>query len=92
MRGPVSRNCQSASDLGAIGVSWKGDLETLIRDRWRPGQRFTLGQLYEFEDALGTDHPRNSHIRARIRQTLQSLRDDGVISFVDGDGTYLRLN
>lgn len=72
-------------------MTWKVDLADLIRSRWRPGQSFSLKQIYEFEKQLSLSHPHNEHIRPKIRQTLQYLRDDGDISFVDGDGTYLRL-
>ncbi|MBE6823326.1 MAG: hypothetical protein E7518_09565 [Ruminococcaceae bacterium] len=33
-------------------------------------------------------HPNNNHIRAKIRQQLQVLRNDGIIEFVDNAGTY----
>ena len=73
-------------------MTWKSELAELIRARWRAGQSFTLVQVYEFEPNLLKGHPENNHARAKIRQTLQYLRDDGVLSFVDGSGTYLRLS
>jgi len=72
-------------------MPWKQDLAELIRSRWRPGQNFTLRQVYEFEQDLRKSYPKNGHIRAKIRQTLQYLRAEGSISFVDARGTYLRL-
>jgi hypothetical protein len=72
-------------------MTWKVELAGLIAARWRVGQSFSLSQLYELEIELRGRHPTNDHIRDKIRQTLQYLRDEGMISFVDGSGTYLRL-
>ncbi len=33
-------------------------------------------------------YPRNKHVKAKIRQQMQALRDAGVVEFVDGRGTY----
>lgn len=63
----------------------------MIQSRWRAGQCFSLERVYEFEGELRKTHPGNNHVRDKIRQTLQYLRDDGDLSFVDRDGTYLRL-
>lgn len=72
-------------------MSWKKELSELIQRHWRPGQNFSLKQVYDLEKQLLARHPGNNHVRAKIRQTLQYLRDDSEISFVDGNGTYLRL-
>lgn len=48
---------------------------------------FTLQQVYDFEGELSELHPKNKHIRPKIRQQLQVLRDKGVIDFL-GDGWY----
>jgi hypothetical protein len=37
---------------------------------------------------LGRIHPKNQHIRDKIRQQLQILRDHEVIEFVNDDGIY----
>ncbi len=49
---------------------------------------FTLEDVYGFEDDLASLHPRNRHVRAKIRQQLQVLRDQGIIKFL-GRGNYL---
>lgn len=65
---------------------WLSDVLMCVR---RIGQEaFTLRQVYEFEEELSKLHPKNKHIRAKIRQQLQVLRDKGVINFL-GDGWYL---
>jgi len=72
-------------------MTWKSELEELIRERWRHGQSFTIAQVYEANARFAASHPENHHIHDKLRQTLQYLRDEGVIAFVDETGTYLRL-
>jgi len=48
---------------------------------------FTLDELYKFEDLLRGKHPTNRHVRDKIRQQLQILRDKGYIRFT-GRGKY----
>lgn len=50
-------------------------------------KEFTLPEVYDHEDALAELHPNNAHIRAKIRQQLQILRDLGLLTFL-GDGSY----
>lgn len=51
---------------------------------------FTLEQMYDFVDVLSVKHPENHHIKDKIRQQLQILRDNGIIEFL-GKGRYRRL-
>ena len=48
---------------------------------------FTLEQMYKFEEILAVKHPENHHIKDKIRQQLQILRDNGLIEFL-GRGHY----
>jgi len=49
---------------------------------------FTLREFYSrFVEQLGSWHPANQHIEAKIRQQLQVLRDGGVLQFL-GRGHY----
>lgn len=48
---------------------------------------FSLDEVYAFEDELGAAYPSNRHIRAKIRQKLQVLRDNGYLEFT-GNGSY----
>jgi type II restriction enzyme len=50
-------------------------------------QAFTIDEMYRFEDDLRLLYPSNQHIRPKIRQQLQVLRDQGYLEFV-GRGTY----
>lgn len=54
------------------------------------GKNFNLEQMYQFEDQLAIKHPQNKHIKDKIRQQLQVLRDKGLIAF-DGRGHYQKL-
>ncbi len=43
---------------------------------------FSLKQLYSFEEDLAKKHPKNKHVKEKIRQQMQILRDKGVVDFV----------
>ena len=51
---------------------------------------FSLNQVYAFADKLQRKHPENNHIKDKIRQQLQVLRDRGIIEFT-GRGQYQKL-
>lgn len=51
---------------------------------------FKLSQIYLFEARLQSKFPRNHHIKDKIRQQLQNLRDIGLIEFVE-PGIYRKL-
>ncbi len=68
---------------------WTADVLAYVR---RLKQKmFTLGDMYRFEDELSKLHLDNRHIKAKIRQQLQALRDRGVIKFLGG-GNYLTVD
>jgi type II restriction enzyme len=50
---------------------------------------FTLDDVYAQEDRLHRLYPGNRHVRPKIRQQLQVLRDQGLVEFV-GRGKYRR--
>lgn len=52
-----------------------------------PTKDFTLKEVYNFEKELIIKYPNNNHIKDKIRQQLQFLRDKGLIEF-NGRGTY----
>ena len=51
---------------------------------------FSLNQAYAFADLIKHKHPANNHIKDKIRQQLQVLRDKGIIEFT-GRGQYRKL-
>ncbi len=50
-------------------------------------RRFSLSEVYAFEAELSRLYPSNNHVRHKIRQQLQVLRDNGHLAF-NGRGSY----
>ena len=50
---------------------------------------FSLADIYQFESRLAEQHPGNRHIKDKIRQQLQILRDRNLIQFVSRGGYQL---
>jgi type II restriction enzyme len=48
---------------------------------------FSLSEVYALEGSLARLHPGNRHVRDKIRQQLQVLRDLGLLAFL-GEGHY----
>lgn len=66
----------------------KGWLVHVMRCVERLGKReFSLAEIYHFEGELANAYPGNQHIRAKLRQQLQVLRNNGYLDFL-GKGTY----
>jgi len=55
-----------------------------------PDERFTLKDLYLFEDSLKVKYPENNFIKDKLRQQLQILRDKGFIEFTSR-GHYKKI-
>ncbi len=72
------------SDHGMRG--WDHIVYTLIDNNFK-GEVFTLRDRYLFEPLFQKAYPKNVHIRDKIRQVLQHLRDKGLIIFKES-GTY----
>lgn len=51
---------------------------------------FTLDKVYMLEGELGKKHPDNHHIKDKIRQQLQVLRDKGYLEFTSRGNYRLR--
>ena len=49
----------------------------------RPSESFTTAEVYAFERELEKLHPDNRHVRDKIRQQLQVLRDLGLLLHVE---------
>lgn len=50
-------------------------------------REFTLDEIYQHENKLKALHPSNFHVRDKIRQQLQVLRDKNLLIFL-GNGNY----
>jgi len=64
---------------------WTLDVLNVARSFQKPS--FDLSDVYALENGLAKLHPENRHIRDKIRQQLQVLRDLGLLEFLGG-GTY----
>jgi type II restriction enzyme len=64
---------------------WTLDVLNIVRALGK--SEFALAEVYAGATALGRLYPHNHHIRDKIRQQLQVLRDLGLIKFL-GDGRY----
>ena len=61
------------------------DVLACVREIRKP--KFSLGDMYAFEERLRARHKGNRNVRPKIRQQLQVLRDRGVLEFL-GRGKY----
>jgi len=61
--------------------SWTLDVLTAFRSLQK--REFTTDDAYSFERLLSRRHPENRHVKAKIRQQLQVLRDLGYLRFVE---------
>ncbi len=64
---------------------WTLDVLNVVRSLGKP--EFALAEVYAHEGVLARLHPGNRHIRDKIRQKLQVLRDWGLVVFLGG-GEY----
>jgi type II restriction enzyme len=64
---------------------WTLDVLNAVRSLGK--DEFSLAEVYAAEDTLARLHPENRHVRDKIRQQLQVLRDFGLVEFL-GDGQY----
>jgi len=63
-------------------ISAKGWLLDTMKCVDKVGKKeFTLNDMYSFENDLNKLHPENKHIKDKIRQQLQVLRDKGYLEF-----------
>lgn len=74
--------------LGQGSLSGRSWLVSVMQCIDRLGKSvFSLDDVYAFEDELRAAYPRNRHVKAKIRQQLQVLRDNNYIDFI-GSGRY----
>jgi type II restriction enzyme len=71
--------------LHADKRGWTLDVLNVVRSLNKT--EFGLSEMYEHADELAKLHPNNAHIRDKIRQQLQVLRDLDLLDFL-GDGLY----
>ena len=67
---------------------WALDVMSVVEKLGKP--EFALSEVYMYEDWFRKRHPDNKHIKDKIRQQLQLLRDNGYIKFL-GNGRYRKI-
>ncbi len=60
---------------------WLNDILVCVRELDK--KEFTLKEMYGFEGRLQELYPDNMHVKDKIRQQMQVLRDNGVIEFIE---------
>jgi type II restriction enzyme len=81
----VFRKLKPFASLKAEKRGWTLDVLNAVGSLSKSA--FNLAEVYALENSLARLHPNNSHIRPKIRQQLQVLRDLGLLTFL-GDGSY----
>jgi len=69
--------------------NWKEEIINILKQIKK--NEFYLSDVYDFEEDLRLKFPNNYFIRAKIRQQLQLIRDQGLIEYL-GDGKYKKNN
>lgn len=84
----VRRQYRRLRPLAEMPLDRRGwTLDVLNGVRTLNKRDFSLTEAYTLEHRLARLHPHNHHIRPKIRQQLQILRDLGLLQFL-GDGSY----
>lgn len=73
-------NSKRFADVPLERRGWAGLVLGAVRKIGK--QEFTLHEVYAHEEAMRAAYPENSHVRPKIRQQLQVLRDLGYIEFL----------
>ena len=81
----VLKKWQSNLFLRNQNAERKGWLLAIMKCIDQLPKEFTLSQIYEFENKLSIQFPQNNHIKDKIRQQLQILRDQNMIKFIGRD-------
>ena len=71
--------------LNAKKRGWTLDVLQIVKGLNK--REFSLKEVYDQEEKLAKLHPDNAHVRDKIRQQLQVLRDIGLVEFL-GAGSY----
>jgi len=74
--------------LDAKQRGWTLDVLNIVRSLGK--REFDLAEVYRSEGKLARLHPANRHVRDKIRQQLQVLRDLGILEFLGGGEYRLR--
>ena len=88
----VQKNWRELSFLNKESIkkrAWVSDILSCIEKLGK--KEFNLEELYNFEKYLSRLHPNNYHVKPKIRQQLQFLRERGILKFKK-KGNYKIMN
>jgi type II restriction enzyme len=74
------RKVKPLKEISVAQRGWTLDVLNIVRRLGKP--QFTNEEVYTFTRELEKLHPDNRHVRDKIRQQLQVLRDAGFLSHV----------
>ena len=89
-RDNVTEQFQKTLFLRTQSIASRGWTLDILQCTDKLEANFSLNQVYAFADLLKLKYPENNHIKDKIRQQLQVLRDRGIIEFL-GRGHYQKL-
>ncbi len=82
---PLANAKFSISDKGAFLNGYSGWQRLTLEGLLTLPERFQLDDVYRVCEPVATaQYPENRHVRAKLRQQLQMLRDVGVVEFMGG--------
>ena len=73
------KNVLPLKELDSKARGWTLDVLRCLRSLGK--QDVTLAEAYAFAGALQREHPNNKHVKDKIRQQLQVLRNLGILQF-----------
>jgi type II restriction enzyme len=90
-RNAVRRQYDRIRPLASLDADQRGwALDVLNAVQSLDKTEFSLVEIYEAESHLANLHPANKHVREKIRQQLQVLRNLGLIDFLQRGHYRLR--
>ena len=71
-------------------MNWRDLVLDCVQDLCgiKKNREFSLDEIYKYENEMRKHYPDNNHIEDKIRQQLQYLRDEEIVSFLDDNGNY----
>ncbi len=78
----VMRRWKHLTNILSGNLAERGWLADMIKCIENLRETFLLKDVYAYETKLASLHPKNKHVKDKIRQQLQILQDRGVIKFI----------
>ena len=71
-------------------MNWRDLVLDCVQDLCdkKKSREFSLSEIYRYENEIREYYPDNNHIYEKIRQQLQVLRNEDILTFIDNNGNY----